>query len=145
MSSDSIQSSRTVLRQYDLSLSEASFAAIDTIESQPGWTLKPMFAPRGKLPQVFVYKVMEKMFAILSVRGDEGIILKAEPDEVLLLRDQYEGVGHRSHLDSRFWISVSMNSDVPPTEVARLIADSYQLVCSKLTKAAKAKLAEQTG
>ena len=58
-----------------------------------------------------------------------------------ILQAQYEGVGHRSHLDRRFWISVSLDADVPAAEIARLSADSYALVCAGLTRKQKAELA----
>jgi predicted DNA-binding protein (MmcQ/YjbR family) len=92
-------------------------------------------------PGVVIYKVMEKMFAILSVRGAEGVILKADPHLVEILRETYTGVGHRSHLDRRFWIHVRLDADVPPEEIERLAAGSYALVCAGLTKAQKAALA----
>ena len=84
---------------------------------------------------------MEKMFAIMSIRGAEGVILKCDPNQVLILREQYEGVGHRSHLDQRFWISVRLDSDVPPDVVDHLVLNSYELVCSKLTRKQQATLA----
>ena len=59
-----------------------------------------------------------------------------------VLRGHYQGVGHRSHLDRRFWISVDLDSDVPPGEVRRLVDQSYDLVCAGLTRKQKAELAE---
>ncbi len=57
-----------------------------------------------------------------------------------MLRGQYEGVGHRSHLDRRFWISVDLNADVPAAEIKRLAASSYALVRASLTKKQQAEL-----
>jgi predicted DNA-binding protein (MmcQ/YjbR family) len=56
------------------------------------------------------------------------------------MRTKYEGIGHRSHLDRRFWISVNLDSDVPASEVKRLVAHSYELVRAKLTRKQKAEL-----
>ena len=64
-----------------------------------------------------------------------------DPVSVAMLQAQYAGIGHRSHLDRRFWISVSLDADVPAAEVARLVADSYVLVCAGLTRKQKAELA----
>jgi predicted DNA-binding protein (MmcQ/YjbR family) len=57
-----------------------------------------------------------------------------------LLRERYAGVGHRSHLDRRFWISVDLESDVPTKEVRALVDRSYGLVRDTLTKKQKADL-----
>ena len=111
-------------------------AAIAAIKAKPGVTSDPV--PR--FPAVTMYKVMGKMFAILTVRGTPNVIVKCDPHLIEILRETYAGVGHRSHLDRRFWISVELESDVPPDEVARLIAGSYDLVCAGLTKKQKAAL-----
>jgi predicted DNA-binding protein (MmcQ/YjbR family) len=111
-------------------------AAIAAIEAQAGATGEPL----ARFPAVTIYKVMGKMFAILTVRGTPNVIVKCDPHLIEILRETYAGVGHRSHLDRRFWISAELESDVPPDEVARLIAGSYDLVCAGLTKKQKAAL-----
>jgi predicted DNA-binding protein (MmcQ/YjbR family) len=100
-----------------------------------------MAAPRASAPGILIYKVMGKMFAILSIRGVENVILKCDPNLAHVLREQYVGVGHRSHLDRRNWISVNLDADVPTDEVERLADHSYGLVCSGLTRKQKADLA----
>jgi predicted DNA-binding protein (MmcQ/YjbR family) len=110
-------------------------AALKTLlEKMPGAVASPM---QG----VLLYKVMGKMFAILSLRRIENVILKCDPELAEALRDQYAGVGHRSHLDRRYWISVTLDADVPAKEVARLARHSYELVCSNLTRKQRAELA----
>jgi hypothetical protein len=47
-------------------------------------------------PGVLIYKVMDKMFAILETRRIEAVILKCEPQTVEILRQHYTGVGHCS-------------------------------------------------
>ncbi len=84
----------------DLARRTAALKAI--LEAKPGATAEPMSAPRGSTPLVLIFKVMGKMFAILSVRGVENVILKCDPHLAEVLREQYAGVGHRSHLDRRF-------------------------------------------
>ena len=118
-------------------LSPQSAAMTTLLETMPG-------AVGGALPSapgVVIYKVMDKMFAILSTRRTENVILKCDPHLAEVLRAQYAGIGHRSHLDRRFWISVDLDADVPSTEIERLVGQSYDLVCAKLTRRQKAELA----
>lgn len=115
------------------------------LAAMPGAVGEPMTASRGKDPLVLIFKVMGKMFAILAVRGTENVILKCDPHLAEILREQYAGVGHRSHLDRRFWISVDLDADVPADEVARLAEASYALVVDGLTKKQKAELAGRGG
>ena len=69
------------------------------------------------------------------------MILKCDPHLAEMLREQYAGVGHRSHLDRRFWIAVDLDADVPPDEVERLVAHSYEQVRGGLTRKQRAALA----
>ena len=111
------------------------------LDAKPGATTRPISAPRAASPNALIYKVMAKMFAILSLRGGEYVILKCDPGLADLLRARYEGVGHRSHLDKRFWICVTLDADVPAKEVARLVDHSYDSVCAGLTRKQQAQLA----
>jgi predicted DNA-binding protein (MmcQ/YjbR family) len=124
-----------------LTLSERTAAVKASLDAKPGAMAQAMSPPRAAAPNVLIYKVMGKMFAILQIRGIENVILKSDPHLAEILREQYAGVGHRSHLDRRFWISVSLDADVPREEVERLIANSYDLVCAGLTKKQMAELA----
>ena len=110
------------------------------LDAKPGAMSAPMTASRGTLPLVLIYKVMGKTFAILAVRGTPNVILKCDPHLAELLRGQYRGIGHRSHLDRRFWISVDLEADVPAEETARLVDHSYDQVCAGLTRKQKAEL-----
>ncbi len=110
------------------------------IETKPGAEGRP-FSPRTTSPPLtIIYKVMGKVFAILSVRGVEDVILKCDPSLASALREEYAGIGHRSHLDRRFWISVRLDSDVPAREVERLVSLSYDLVCAGLTAKQRSEL-----
>ena len=114
------------------------------IEAMPGAEGRP-FAPRASVPPlVLIYKVMGKTFAILAVRGAEDVIVKCDPFLVSTLRETYAGVGHRSHLDRRYWICIRLDADVPPKEIRRLVSLSYDLVCAKLTAKQRAELGRST-
>jgi predicted DNA-binding protein (MmcQ/YjbR family) len=121
--------------------SQRTAALIGKLDAMPGAVAKPLSA---RTPSVLIYKVMGKMFAILSIKSIENVIFKCDPILAHVLRKQYAGVGHRSHLDRRYWISVSLNADVPTAEVERLVEHSYGLVCSTLTREQKAELAALT-
>lgn len=111
------------------------------LEAKPGAVSRPIAAPRASSPNALIYYVCGKMFAILSVRGTEYVILKCDPALAELVRAQYTGVGHRSHLDKRHWIAVDLDSDVPAKEIKRLVAHSYDLVCAGLTRTQRAEVA----
>ncbi len=100
----------------------------------PGATADPVLAPRGRAPLAMMYKVMGKLFAIVGLGETEHVILKCDPHLVEILKETYVGVGHRSHLDRRSWISVELDADVPADEIDRLVDQSYDLVRASLTR-----------
>lgn len=122
-------------------ISRQAAALLAILDAKPGAVAKPMAMPRASLPRVFLYKVMGKMFAIVSFHGDESVILKCDPQLADMLRAQYAGVGHRSHLDKRYWICVTLAADVPAKEIKRLVEHSYELICAGLTRKQQAQLA----
>ena len=106
----------------------------------PGAVGEPMTASRGSEPLVMIYKIMGKMFAILGVRAEPYVILKCDPFRAGMLRETYQGVGHRSHLDPRYWISVDLDADVPAEEVEALVAHSWDQVAATLTRKQREQL-----
>jgi predicted DNA-binding protein (MmcQ/YjbR family) len=120
-----------------MSQSETLAIVRAALEARPGATGDAL----PSAPGVVLHKVMGKMFAILEVRKNQFLILKCDPHLAEILREQYSGVGHRSHLDRRFWICVDLEGDVPADEIIGLIERSYDLVCAGLTRKQKAELA----
>jgi len=104
------------------------------IEALAGATATP--SARG----VTMYKVMGKIFAILEIRKIRCVILKCDPHLAEVLGEQFAGVGHRSHLDRRFWICVDLEADVPVEQMVGLVSGSYALVREGLTRKQKAEL-----
>ena len=90
-----------------MDLTPACAAMRDILAALPGAAPEPASAP-GAL----IFKVMGKMFAILSYGKVQAVSLKCDPHLAEILREQYAGVGHRYHLDRRHWISVSLDADV---------------------------------
>lgn len=94
-------------------------------------------------PQTDVYRVGEKIFAM--VNDDDGFVtLKAEPDDVLALQQQYGFVRPGYYMNKRHWVTVDLVPDLPVAEVCELVDDSYRLVYESLTKAVKSRLVSQS-
>jgi predicted DNA-binding protein (MmcQ/YjbR family) len=122
-----------------MDLAPAAQALKGRLDAFPGASAEVRSPPRGA-PNIAIYKVMGKMFAILQFRGTLNVILKSDPHLIEVLKDQYSGIGRRSHLDPRFWMSVLLEADVPADEIVRLAEASYALVCEGLTKKQQAAL-----
>ncbi|MGQ1943486.1 MmcQ/YjbR family DNA-binding protein [Ornithobacterium rhinotracheale] len=81
---------------------------------------------------VLVFKVGGKMFALLSLIPDRRWInLKAEPNEVLRLKEEFSAVMPTYHMNKKHWISVNFE-EISPRDLADWVQQSYDLVKAKL-------------
>ena len=87
---------------------------------------------------VAVYKVMDKMFALVSLKdGLININLKCLPDDALGYRDIYECVIPGYHMNKKHWNTVIVNGEMKDEILVDMIDESYALIVSKLTKKEK--------
>lgn len=92
-------------------------------------------------PDVLVYKVAGKMFALASPDDfPSSINLKCDPDRAELLRAEHPAIMPGYHMSKRHWNTVVLDGSVPSALVRELIDHSYDLVVAGLTKAERAKL-----
>ena len=93
-------------------------------------------------PDIYVYKVVGKIFAILSETQREARVnLKCDPAEAIMLRDIFAAVTPGYHMNKQHWNTVVLDGSVPVNELKRQIENSYQLVVKSLPKAKRPALA----
>ncbi|MEO0768201.1 MAG: MmcQ/YjbR family DNA-binding protein [Cyanobacteria bacterium J06649_4] len=96
-------------------------------------------------PDPMVFKVMNKMFAYVSVKdGVPVVTLKCVPLDGEILAEQFRAISPGYHMNKKHWITVELTDEIPDDMLIDLAEKSYELVVSKLTKADKAKLKQQT-
>ena len=91
---------------------------------------------------VAVYKVMQKMFALVGYK--EGLIninLKCLPEDALGYREIYECVIPGYHMNKKHWNTIIINGEMKDEILCDMIDESYELVVEKLTKKEKTELA----
>lgn len=95
--------------------------------------------PFGK--EYAVYKVMDKVFAIISLNDDLlRINLKVIPEDAVVYRDIYPSVQPGYHMNKKHWNTVMVNAGVSDSQIYKWVDDSYNLVVSKLSKKEKGEL-----
>lgn len=78
---------------------------------------------------VAVYKVKDKMFALISEGHDPVLLsLKCDPQLAETLREKYESVMPGYHLNKKHWNTVVLSGQLEWEEVKDLIRHSYNLV-----------------
>jgi predicted DNA-binding protein (MmcQ/YjbR family) len=87
-----------------------------------------------------VYKVMEKMFALVALHEGFRITLKCAPEKALLLRDMYPAVHGGYYMNKRHWNTITIDGSLPDVDLLPRIDDSYHLVVKGLKKADRERL-----
>jgi predicted DNA-binding protein (MmcQ/YjbR family) len=88
-----------------------------------------------------VFKVGGKIFALLSLDTVPGRAnLKATPEDVVQLREQYEAVQPGYHMNKVHWNTIYFESDMDDKELFRLVDISYDLIYDSLPKKVKESL-----
>jgi predicted DNA-binding protein (MmcQ/YjbR family) len=105
--------------------------------ARPGATEETPFGP-----DVIVYKVAGKMFAICSPQGaTPSVTLKCDPRFAEYLRQRYPGgVRPGYHTNKRHWNTVSLDGGVPSDDIAEMLGHSYTLVLQSLPRAMRESL-----
>ena len=81
---------------------------------------------------VAVYKVQDKMFALVAEKTDPlRISLKCDPQLAKILREKYETVMEGYHLNKKPWNTIVLSGQLPWEEVQGLIRHSYDLVTGR--------------
>ena len=86
-------------------------------------------------PDVQVFKIKEKLFAIMTTRqGIERVNLKCDPEEAIILREIFDDVIPGYHMNKMHWNTIILSGSIPDGEIKRMIDRSYCLVVKKLKK-----------
>jgi len=102
----------------------------------PGVTEEEPFGP-----EVVVYKVLGKMFALVDYDSVPPTMnLKCDPERALDLRDVHGAIRPGYHMNKRHWNTLDLDGSLRGTLVSELVRHSYDLVVAGLPRAAREKL-----
>ena len=87
-----------------------------------------------------VFKVMGKMFAMISLSDPDNINLKCDPEKAIRLREEFSCVEPGYHMSKKHWNTVYFNREAGDKLLKEWIDDSYDLVVASLPKKLKDQL-----
>ena len=94
-------------------------------------------------PEALVFKVMGKMFALVSQQeAIPRVTLKCAPADGEILVSQFDSVVPGYYMNKKHWITISLNGELSEEMLTDLADRSYELVVSKLTRADRKRLEE---
>ena len=89
-----------------------------------------------------VFKVIDRIFAVVSLDYPNHVCLKCEPQYSIDLRERYDGIFGAPHFNKKHWNQVDFEKDVPDSLILSLIDHSYDEVLKKFTRKQKAQYDE---
>jgi predicted DNA-binding protein (MmcQ/YjbR family) len=110
-----------------LRIADAAAAAL------PGVTVEHRATPNWE-----TYKVGGKVFLLMTdMPGHPIVTVKADPDEAVALREQYEEITAGYHTDKRHWVTAAAGPGIDERLVRGLVSGSYGLVVDRLPRSAR--------
>ena len=105
--------------------------------AKPGVTEETPFGP-----DVLVFKVAGKMFALAPLEYFASVNLKCDPERAVELRAEHPGITPGYHMSKVHWNTVSCLGTVPDRLILELTTHSYDLVKASLPKKVREALVE---
>ena len=99
-----------------------------------------------KLPfdeTTLVFYVKGKMFCLTDIEEFDLINVKCDPEEAVMLREQYEEVIPGYHMNKKHWNSIKTDGNVSDKLIKEWVSNSYNLVVAGLSKKLQKELSAE--
>jgi predicted DNA-binding protein (MmcQ/YjbR family) len=87
--------------------------------------------------ETLVFKVNNKIFAILSLSGDASLALKCNPERAVELREYHSEIVPGYHLNKKHWNTIDLNGNLSDSMIKELINHSFELISYSIKKVKK--------
>ncbi len=84
--------------------------------------------------EVFVFKVVNKIFCLANLKPPHTINLKCDPELAVELRERYDAVIPGYHMNKTHWNTITLNGSVTERDILQWIDHSYELIVASLPK-----------
>lgn len=88
-------------------------------------------------PDVLVFKVKGKMFALCDIEEFKRINLKCDPEKAIELRELHPEVSPGYHMNKQHWNSIDPRGNLSNSLIHEWVDHSYQLILDSLPKRKK--------
>ncbi|MBD5225211.1 MAG: MmcQ/YjbR family DNA-binding protein [Bacteroidales bacterium] len=72
-----------------------------------------------------LFRVFDKIFACLSLDGDDYLALKSDPDNAIDLRERYADITVAPHWNKKYWNQLCLHGSLSDELIKRLVRHSY--------------------
>jgi predicted DNA-binding protein (MmcQ/YjbR family) len=96
--------------------------------------------PFANLPNLLVFKVAGKMFAVTDVNIFDSIGVRCNAECIDELRAKYPALQKPPYFSDRHWTLIIMDKSIPDKLILKWIDESCELAIKKLTKKLRTEL-----
>jgi predicted DNA-binding protein (MmcQ/YjbR family) len=90
--------------------------------------------------KTLVFKVGNKMFALMDMDNFVSVNLKADPENSIELREKFSAIIPGYHMNKKHWNTVMVNEGLDDSLLSELIDSSYKLIVASLPKKVRDEL-----
>ncbi len=90
--------------------------------------------------KALVFYVKNKMFCLTDIDTFEFINVKCNPEDAIILREQYSEVTPAYHMNKKHWNSINPHGSLSDEQIKQWIKDSYNLVVAGFPKKVKEEI-----
>lgn len=84
--------------------------------------------------ETLVFKVFDKMFALVDIEKGDRINLKCDPFRAEELREKYTSILPGYHMNKKHWNTVLLTSELKDDFIFLLVLESYNIVVKSVPK-----------
>lgn len=93
---------------------------------------------------LLLFRTFNKIFACLSIMGDDYLALKCDPEYAIELRERYSEIAPAYHWNKKYWNQLRPSQMRDSEFLKSLIRHSYSEIVKKLPKKTKLEFPEIT-
>lgn len=86
---------------------------------------------------ILIFRVCNKIFACLSLDGDDYFAVKCNADYAMELRGKYSDIEPAYHWNKKYWNQLRLTGNLSESLIKSLIRHSYSEVVAKMPKKVK--------
>lgn len=88
--------------------------------------------PFGKFAKryesLLVFYISGHMFCIIDIDDFSSVTIRADKEQIEVLKDKYQSVSDPMNSGLRYWIQITLNGDMSDSMIFRLVEDSYEII-----------------
>lgn len=85
----------------------------------------------ARYDSILVFYVLGHMFCFVDIDNFDSVTIKASPEDIEFLRENFFSVGLPENQSLKHWIRIFLGGDVPTDDILKHVRQSFEIVKEK--------------